>query len=211
MAKKDNIIDDNVPEDTLLDAFFNRSKKKQRSRMKGTEYRRARREDIRERKRNYREQRRDARIDKRMEKGTWLKLFLAIFTGVGLFIINFVPKNLSLAVLIALIIIILFIAYTRFVFVFGLVLIVLLIFAYWLFFFTGYGTDLVSEFEKSNVVGETEEALEESGVEHQINIIGKILSGDFEPEELWTSETVESEYTVQEEFDIVLEDIAPRK
>ncbi|MBT3583221.1 hypothetical protein HN924_01380 [Candidatus Woesearchaeota archaeon] len=228
--------EDDIPENETLSQRKERRKKELAKKkesyknkwglFKGKDYRKKRKADFKsslkeqrfdlrnarkEKKFSYRAGKKEERLQKRLEKSWGLKLLLSIGAIISLFVMNYLPSTFSLVLLVAIIAIILFISYTKFAFAFGLVLVVLLIFAYWMFFFTPYGTDLVSEFEKSNVVGETEEALEESGVEHQFNIIGKILSGDFEPEELWTSEAVESEYAVQEEFDIVLKNIEPRK
>jgi hypothetical protein len=85
----------------------------------------------------------------------------------------------------------------------------ILLFVYLIFLGNSY--DTFQWLESQNIIGETEEAFEETGVSHQLDVVGKILSGDFEPETLWESETVQSEYAVPEEFDIIVEDIDPLK
>ena len=93
-----------------------------------------------------------------------------------------------------------------------ILIIVIPIFLFWYFFmFTGYGQDISIFIEEQNVLPEAEKELEESGISHQFRIIGQILTGEFDPEKLWTSEAVQSEYAVPEEFEIFLEDVGPRK
>lgn len=83
---------------------------------------------------------------------------------------------------------------------------------YWyLFSFTDYGDDFILTVKQKNIFGETSEELEEGGIMHQFRIIEKVLTGEFDPEELWTSEEVQSEYAVPEEFELFVTDVKPLK
>jgi hypothetical protein len=80
---------------------------------------------------------------------------------------------------------------------------------YLLFLSSAY--DFWNFVEREDYIGQAEEELVDSGIQHQFNIVGQVLSGEFNPEDLWSSEAVKSEYAAPEDFEIFLEDIGPRK
>jgi hypothetical protein len=142
----------------------------------------------------------------------WGTKFLIFIIGIGgLFGANLLPDTFRFIAIIIIIIIILIISYTAFIFKYGIIFIVVIVVIAWLFFYTPYGRQGILELERSNIVGQTEEELEEVGIQHQFRLIGEVLAGDFDPEDLWTSEAVKSAYAAPEDFEFIIEDVGPRK
>jgi energy-coupling factor transporter transmembrane protein EcfT len=169
------------------------------------------REQTQTNKQQIRTQKRDSRVQKRVENETSLKIILVIVSLVSFVIMTILPQTVAIIFLIILIIIILVLSYKRFILGFGLVVIFMVVILFWAFIGTSYGDDLILRLERAGLPGQVEETVDESGVSHQFNVIGEILTGDFDPTGLWTSEAVQSEYATPENFDVVIEEVGPRK
>jgi hypothetical protein len=160
--------------------------------------------------RDQRQQKRAARSAVRAQ-GEWGVKFLLIMISFGSLILqNFLPDLFKLILLVVACFLILLLANKAvIVWPWGVIIVVIIIVLFWFSHF--YGDLAFYELERSGVLPEAEKELENMGIEHQFSVIGQILTGDFEPEQLWTSEAVQSEYAVPEEFEFFLADVASRK
>jgi hypothetical protein len=168
------------------------------------------REGNRQDKKNVRQQRRDERLESRAKSEFGIKFLLILFSFGSLILQNYLPDLFKLLLLIVVCFLILYLTNKAvIVWPWGILLVVALIILFWFSHF--YGDMVYNEFEKTGVLPEAEQQLEDVGIEHQFDVIGQILTGEFEPEQLWTSEAVQSEYAVPEEFEFFLTDLSTRK
>jgi hypothetical protein len=156
-----------------------------------------------------RQQKRDARSQKSIE-GEWgIRTLLILISIVSLFIMRFLPDDLKLVWLAVVCIVLFLIARHAVIEWEGVAFVLFMIFAFWFMYYTPYGAMTLNKAEM--LLPGVSDQVDDVGIEHQFNVIGQILSGDFEPEKLWTSEAVKSEYAVPEEFEFFLTDVSPRK
>ncbi|MBT4114658.1 hypothetical protein HOD83_02100 [Candidatus Woesearchaeota archaeon] len=137
-----------------------------------------------------------------------ISLFLMF---IGYILSNYLPEQLGWLLVFGLSIAIFVIMYRARRTGEGLILVFLFMFLFWFFIATPYGQQLSFQFAKADPFNELQEEAEDTGITHQFNVLGEILSGDFNPDELWQSSLVESEYAVPEEFNLVIADVEPRK
>ncbi len=88
-------------------------------------------------------------------------------------------------------------------------ILILLIIAYLIFLAVQY--DVFKTAEEKNIVGSAEDALDNSGISHQFDVVKQVLGGTYDPDELWESNIVESEYSSADQFEILIFDIGPRQ
>jgi hypothetical protein len=156
-----------------------------------------------------RQRKREARSQKRIE-GEWgIRTLLILISLISLFIMRFLPDNLKVVWLVVVCIALFLIARHAVIEWEGVAFVLFMILAFWFIYYTPWGDLTMNKIEVA--LPGVSEQVDDVGIEHQFNVIGQILSGEFEPEKLWTSEAVKSEYAVPEEFEFFLTDVSPRK